>query len=120
MSSNLGSIEPQQADNSFQITQRQDPDGYLRLILVGELDLGSVPQLTTALRQLRMESEHVRLDLSQLEFLDSSGLSALMVGLRDARQDGWDLEVDPRVSSQVDRVISISGVGPFLWPADVD
>jgi anti-anti-sigma factor len=115
-----GLAEPQHADNPFEIRQRQDPGGYLRLILVGELDLASVPMFTTALRQLRLESEHVRLDLSELEFIDSTGVSALVVGLRDARQDDWDLEVDPRVSSQVDRVISVSGIGPFLWPADGD
>jgi anti-anti-sigma factor len=120
MSKERGSVEPQQADNDFEIQQRQDPGGYLRLILVGELDLASVPKFTTALRQLKMESEHVRLDLSQLQFIDSTGINALVIGLRDARRDGWDLEVHPRLSSQVERVISVSGVGPFLWPAEGD
>jgi anti-anti-sigma factor len=120
MSEERGSVEPQQADNYFDIKQRQDQGGYLRLVLVGELDLASVPKFTTALRQLKMESEHVRLDLSQLEFIDSTGVNALVVGLRDARVDGWDLDVHPRLSSQVERVISLSGVGPFLWPSDGD
>ena len=64
--------------------------------------------------------ERVRLDLSRLEFLDSSGVNALVVGLRDARNDGWDLEVDRRLSSQVERVVTVSGVGPFLWPSNGD
>jgi anti-anti-sigma factor len=120
MARDLGSVESQQADNYFEIKQRQDPGGYLRLILLGELDLSSVPKFTTALRQLKLESEHVRVDLSELEFIDSTGISALVVGLRDARQDGWHLEVDPRLSSQVERVIGVSGVGPFLWPEQGD
>ena len=82
MSSERGSVEPQRADNDFHIEQRQDPGGYLRLILVGELDLSTVPKFTDALKQLKMESERVRLDLSRLEFLDSSGVNALVVGLR--------------------------------------
>src|SRR5947209_2395709 len=116
MSSEPGAAERKPADNDFQIEQRRDPGGYLRLVLSGELDLSSVSKLTTALRQLGRETERVRLDLSQLEFLDSSGINALVIGLRDARSDGWHLEVDRRVSPQVERVISISGVGPFLWP----
>jgi anti-anti-sigma factor len=120
MSSERGSVEPQQADNDFQIKQRQDPGGFLRLILIGELDLSTVPKFTAALQQLKMESEHVRLDLSKLEFLDSSGVNALVVGLRDARNDGWHLEVDHRLSPQVERVVSVSGVGPFLWPSNGD
>jgi anti-anti-sigma factor len=120
MSKQRGAVEPQQADNYFEIQQRQDPGGYLRLVLLGELDLASVPKFTTTLRQLKMESEHVRLDLSQLQFIDSTGVNALVVGLRDARADEWDLEVHRRLSPQVERVITVSGVGPFLWPADGD
>jgi anti-sigma B factor antagonist len=120
MSSERGSVEPQRADNDFHIEQRQDPGGYLRLILVGELDLSTVPKFTAALKQLKMESERVRVDLSRLEFLDSSGVNALVVGLRDARNDGWHLEVGRQLSSQVERVVTVSGVGPFLWPSNGD
>jgi anti-sigma B factor antagonist len=120
MSSERGSVEPQPAEDDFQIKQRQDPGGYLRLILVGELDLSGVPKLTAALSQLKMESERVRLDLSQLEFLDSTGVSAIVVGLRNARNDGWHLEIDRRLSPQVERIIDVSGVGPFLWPSNGD
>jgi anti-anti-sigma factor len=120
MSDQPGSVEAQQADNYFQIKQRQDASGYLRLILLGELDLATVPKFTAALNQLKMESEHARVDLSQLKFIDSTGLSALVVGLRDARSNGWRLEVGRDVSEQVARVITVSGVGPFLWPSNGD
>jgi anti-sigma B factor antagonist len=118
MSSERAAAERKLADNDFQIERWQDPGGYLRLTLSGELDLSSVSKLTTALSRLKRETEHVRLDLSQLQFLDSTGINALVVALRDARGDGWRLEVDRHVSPQVERVIGVSGVGPFLWPSN--
>ena len=90
----------------------ESPDGIcVRLQLSGELDLGSAPTLRRRLEELRAEKHGVRLDLSGLEFIDSSGIHLLIdaFGLADA--DGWDLEVDPKVSSQVERVFELTN----LW-----
>jgi anti-anti-sigma factor len=69
-------------------------------------------------RQLRDDDRSVRLDLSQLEFIDSSGVRVIVLGLKHARQAGHQLEVDDRISSTVARMIDIMGIGSQLWPQD--
>ena len=59
----------------------------------------------------------MRLDLSELDFIDSSGVQALVVGLKYARRSGRELEVDRRVSASVERLIEMMGIGAQLWPA---
>jgi anti-anti-sigma factor len=49
--------------------------GTLRL--VGELDLGTVSVLTDAIEQMAPANGGITLDLSELTFIDSSGLHAL-------------------------------------------
>ena len=60
----------------------------------------------------------VRLDLSELAFIDSSGIQAVIVALTDARWVGWRLEVAPGVSPSVERAAQIVGIAQVLWPAD--
>jgi len=66
----------------FQVAQAAGPLSAHRLRLVGELDLASALLLTAAGLVLAAEGElisglAVRIDLSELSFLDSSGLTAL-------------------------------------------
>ena len=58
------------------------------------------------------------LDLSELEFIDSSGVRAIVLGLKHARQGGHELEVDERISPTVARMIEIMGIASQLWPRD--
>lgn len=118
---------PEQSANNEELTsaeldirQRRDRDGFLTLELGGELDLSTVDQLDTQLRQLRHESYQVRLDLSQLSFIDSRGLQLIILALEDARRDGWELEVEREVSPQVQCVVNVSGIAPYLWPDKSD
>lgn len=59
----------------------------------------------------------MRLDLSQLDFIDSSGVQAVVLSVKDSRRRGHSLEVDPRISPTTKRMVEIMGVGPHLWPA---
>jgi anti-sigma B factor antagonist len=118
---------PEQSANNEELTsaeldirQRRDRDGFLTLELVGELDLATAESLATRLRQLRHESYQVRLDLSRLSFIDSRGLQLILLALEDARRDGWELEVGREVSPQVENVVSVSGIAPYLWPPKPD
>ncbi len=66
----------------FQVTRAPSPVSAHGLRLVGELDLASAPLLTAAGLVLAGEGEllsglDVPIDLSELSFLDSSGLTAL-------------------------------------------
>jgi anti-sigma B factor antagonist len=106
------------AGPSFEIQESVDADGAVRLALIGELDIAVADQVEDRLREQRGDGDPVRLDLSGLEFIDSSGVRAIVLGLRHARRDGSKVEVDRRVSPAVERMIEIMGIGPQLWPAD--
>jgi anti-sigma B factor antagonist len=62
----------------FEIVAR-DLDGAPGVALAGEADLSCVPEMTAALDAAIRDSEGAFIvDLTDLEFLDSSGLSALL------------------------------------------
>jgi anti-anti-sigma factor len=71
-------------------SERQGDTG--RLILSGELDIATAPQVDEAART--MLAEQVRelvIDLSQLTFVDSSGLR-MLIALNDrANEEAWKL-----------------------------
>lgn len=100
----------------FQIEQSMDASGAVRLQLLGELDLAVAPALTARLAALKEARAAVRLDLSQLQFMDSTGLGTVLTAVLDARRDGWTLEVDPALARPVRRIIEVSGVSAYLWP----
>jgi anti-anti-sigma factor len=106
------------AGPSFEIRESPDEEGGVRLTLIGELDIAVADSVEERLRQLRQNNCPTRLDLSQLEFIDSSGVRAIVLGLKHARQAGLELEIDRRVSPTVERMIEIMGIGPQLWPED--
>jgi anti-anti-sigma factor len=106
------------AGPSFEIRESAEDDGATRVTLVGELDIAVADGVEERLRRLREDGSRVRLDLSQLEFIDSSGVRAIVLGLKHARQGGHELEVDRHISPTVRRMIEIMGIGPQLWPED--
>jgi anti-sigma B factor antagonist len=101
----------------FEMHQQHDADGAVRLSLIGELDLAASQGLQLRLRELKTERAAVRLDLSRLEFVDSTGLRTLIKGAEDAQRDGWQLEVERNVTPQVGRVIELVGASAYLWPS---
>jgi anti-sigma B factor antagonist len=104
------------AGPSFEIQESVDDDGAARVALVGELDIAVADGVEERLRLLRDAGRRVRLDLSQLDFIDSSGVRAIVLGLKHARQGGHELDVDHEISPTVRRMIDIMGIAPQLWP----
>lgn len=100
----------------FVVQEAVDPDGRVRLLLIGELDHATTEGLVQRVDQLKEAGSPVRLDLSGLEFIDSSGIRTLIVTLGEARRDNFQLEVDRSVSWQVERVIKVLGIDSVLWP----
>jgi anti-sigma B factor antagonist len=68
-----------------------DPDGKVVVTVRGNLDIDSATVLTTALDQvLERPVPRIVVDLSGVEFCDSTGLSAFVVGHnRAAAGGGW-------------------------------
>ena len=90
------------------------PDGGIVLKIAGELDLSTVPIFIDALNDLLdSDAATIELDLSELSFIDSSGVGAYVTAYRKARAKGAQLRLGAR-SGLVDRVLQLSGVEDAL------
>jgi anti-sigma B factor antagonist len=93
---------------------RRDEAGGVLLALSGELDVVSAPALEQRLREALAEpGAHVTLDLSDLEFVDSAGVSVLIKAKQDAESRGRTL-VLARATEQVHRVFALVGLADWL------
>jgi anti-sigma B factor antagonist len=80
----------------------------LELSLRGELDLTSVPVFERELEAAQAsEIDHLVIDLSGLEFMDSTGLRALLLVRERAASDGHQLTLR-RCPRQVQRVLELT------------
>jgi anti-sigma B factor antagonist len=94
---------------ALDISRYKAPD-QLVLVISGELDLGTAPQLLREVAEALSEGHStVHLDLSGVSFIDCAGLRALIIGQRDARRSGRKLLV-ARTSAQVDRLRDLTSV----------
>jgi anti-anti-sigma factor len=59
--------------------------------LVGELDISTVDSAAQALSAVFRDATTVAIDLSDLTFIDSSGVRLLLAALRDQRARGGDV-----------------------------
>ena len=91
--------------------------GVSIVVLVGELDLGTMPKLEDLLFDELRTNGNVILDLMRLSFIDSSGIGLLIKAHRAA--DGRRLQTIVSRGSQVERVFSLAGVDRAL-PLFVD
>ena len=89
-------------------------DDVVAVRFAGELDLATVEEAAAAVAQARGGSDRpLRLDLSELTFLDSSGLHLVMQVHEACHADGCPLEVVPGPRS-VQRVFDLAGVLEIL------
>ena len=87
--------------HSFEISPLEDGTG---LRLSGELDLAAARRLREALSLDEQEGE-LRLDLSELVFVDSSGVSTILAHARSRNGNGPLVLVNP--SASVARVFEL-------------
>jgi anti-sigma B factor antagonist len=88
--------------------------GVGRVIFVGELDIASAPELeASALAMVRDEVRELRIDLSKLSFIDSSGLRALIALGDAAAADGWKLALT-RPAGEVLPIFALTGADEHL------
>jgi anti-sigma B factor antagonist len=72
----------------------QDKGDYKVLVPVGDLDVYTVGSLRDALgKMIEDDTPRVVVDLDGVPFMDSSGLGALMGGVRRLREAGGDLAI---------------------------
>lgn len=80
--------------------------------LIGELDAHSASHVEAALAALPTDGD-IRLDLSALTFMDSSGVRVIVSACRRRRERGDEL-VLLRPGRAVDRLLSLSGLAEHL------
>jgi anti-anti-sigma factor len=89
------------------------------IILSGELDMAGSPELAAVISGISAhEKRIVVIDLSNLTFIDSSGLHALLRAHQDCRARGHELRVIPG-PEKVHRLFEITGMNealPFTDP----
>jgi anti-sigma B factor antagonist len=90
--------------------------GAAALRLVGELDLVTAPSLRDELAGHQARGARIVLDLSTVEFLDSTGLVLLMEVAREPAKKGWSLALRRELSLPVARLFEVTRTeGLFEW-----
>jgi anti-sigma B factor antagonist len=96
-----------------------DRSGHTTLHLRGELDIASVPSLEAAVARVPAESTSaLTLDLSRLQFIDSTGLAAIVLTGKICERSGYEFALIQGPSA-VQRLFELTGlidVLPFLEP----
>jgi anti-anti-sigma factor len=84
----------------------------------GELDLATSPELEDQLRRIwDTGSEQLVIDLRELEFMDSTGLSIIVKAHQRLSDEGRRLSL-VRGSQQVQRLLDLTGVSERLQLVD--
>jgi anti-sigma B factor antagonist len=101
------------ARTAWKLTEVASLQGERLLVLQGELDIATAPELDTMLARLRAHGHPVVLDLEGVTFMDSTGLTTLMDHWLHAEREGVSFSVRS-ASSAVRRVIELAGVERLL------
>jgi anti-anti-sigma factor len=94
---------------SFAITLDRDADG-VRVIVSGELDLSSAQELDQILDGVAIaDGERLLVDLDAVDFMDSTGLAAIVRANGSAEHNGYRLTVRYR-APQVRQLLDVCGM----------
>ena len=91
-------------------------EGTAFVAIRGELDLATCPELEAVLAQQASADHRVVLDLSELRFIDSSGIRVLLMASRRAQREGSELGLI-RGQEPVMRTLALCGATdelPFI------
>ena len=93
------------------VSSRSQGD-HVSVIVAGEIDLYSAPMLQADLAEIidgAAQATRVVVDMSGVEFCDSTGMNVLLSSLRQVRQRGGELELAaPRPA--VRKILQVTGL----------
>ena len=92
----------------FGIVQSVRPDG-LDVVVVGEMDIDTAPELRSRLLAAVRAHDVVVLDLSGVTFIDSQGLSVLLRVNAEAKAAGTVLRLE-RASARVRQLLELTSL----------
>jgi anti-anti-sigma factor len=85
------------------------------LVLSGEMDLAAVPRFGEALKSVCADgAQEVVLDLRGLDFMDSAGLRAILVGQGVCTEHGCEYFIDPAIPRALRRLFAMTRAGEHL------
>jgi anti-sigma B factor antagonist len=92
-----------------------EPDrARVRIRLAGELDVQTAGEVHQRIHELRSTGwDHIDLDLSDLSFMDSTGLHLALKWTRESERDGFRFQVIG-ASPQVQRLLHLTGTTHLL------
>jgi anti-anti-sigma factor len=96
-----------------------DRDGRAVVVIRGELDLATAPELDAAIQERLDRGQDVVVDLRELQFMDSTGLRVLVSA--HARVEGTEqrfLIVRPLPGAPIERILAVAGVEQVLDVVD--
>ena len=95
----------------FEIASERDADGVFIVHVHGELDISHEEELRAELTRGVAENDGgIVVDLTECEFIDSSGVRALLLGREAQGADGDGGLVIASGSTQIVRILSVMGV----------
>jgi anti-sigma B factor antagonist len=92
-----------------------DRDGRAVVVIRGELDLATAPDLEAAIKSRLDDGQDVVVDLRELDFMDSTGLRVLVAA--HGRVEGTEqrfLIVRPLPGASIERILAVAGVERVL------
>jgi anti-sigma B factor antagonist len=96
-------------DAGFEVSQHS-VDGSLTVTLTGELDVASAPVLQNYVSNLRPLVIPLKLDVSRLSFVDSSGLRTLVAARRAAVEDTGQPATLVGATDMLRKLLAMSGL----------
>lgn len=94
-----------------------DPDGVATVRCSGELDIAGGPTLRSALDEAGQAGLDVVVDLTDLEFIDSSGLGVLVGAHKNAAEQGRTMSLRG-AQGAVAKVLRITGLTDVIPAAE--
>ena len=92
-----------------------DVDRRAVIVVRGELDLATAPDLDEVVNERLDAGQEVVLDLRELDFMDSSGLRVLVAAHTRAMDGGPPFRiVRPRANGEVAKIMTIAGIDQEL------
>ncbi len=88
-------------------------DGVLICQLFGELELANSAALVHELERIERRGRPILIDLSRLEFIDSTGIAVLSEALRRAESDNREVHFR-RGPKAVERIFELTGLSRLL------
>src|ERR1041385_8567280 len=96
--------------NPLTVSAAREDDG-VRVVLAGELDIGSAPEVEEVLRKVESDGvSTLTIDLRGLTFMDSTGLRMLVAAHKRAQDAARVLRII-RGPAPVQRILDLTGLG---------